>query len=338
MVPAMSDGQSPFVPADSLVTPRFSGIRTFARLPEVRNIGDLDAVVVGFPFDTATSYRPGARFGPEAIRSVSVLLRSYHAVHDVDVFGVLRCGDGGDVRTVPGSTPDTYDSAAEALFPIAATGGFPLVLGGDHSISIVALRALAAVHGPLGLVHLDAHSDTWDSYFGQAYFHGTTFRRAVEEGVIDPARSIQAGLRGPLYNSDDLDAARRIGFAAISAEELRSMGPIQFGDLVRQRVGLGPAFLSFDVDFCDPAYAPGTGTPEVGGLTSADAQSAIRALTEVKFVGADVVETSPPYDGPGQQTALLAANVAWEILALRALEATARPSAAEHPEPVIELS
>jgi agmatinase len=179
------------------------------------------------------------------------------------------------------------------------------------------------VHGPLALVHLDAHGDTWDVYFGQRYFHGTTFRRAVEEGVIDPAASVQAGMRGSLYGPGDLDDAREMGFTVLSTRELRDLGPAAYGELVRSRAGARPAFLSFDVDFCDPAFAPGTGTPEVGGPSSGEALEFVRALTGVELVGCDVVEVAPPYDLPGQPTALLGATVAWEALALRALRRAA---------------
>jgi agmatinase len=309
-------------PIDARVLPRFAGIRTFARLPHVEAavLSDVDVAVLGFPFDTATSFRSGARFGPEAIRSASVLLRPYHAVHGVDIFERLGCVDGGDVPVAPGDTVETYVRAQAELARVADTGVFPLVLGGDHSITLAELRVLAARHGPLALIHLDAHGDTWDQYFGQPYFHGTTFRRALEEGLIDAAASVQAGLRGPLYGDGDLAEAREMGFTVLTSDELRSLGPLGYGELVRERVGSRGAFLSFDVDFCDPAYAPGTGTPEVGGFSSAEAQAFLRALAGVELVGADVVEVSPPYDGAGQPTALLGANVAWEILALVAVQ------------------
>jgi agmatinase len=301
--------------------PRFSGIRTFARLPVVADdLTGVDVAVVGFPFDTATSFRPGARFGPEGIRSASVLLRPYHPYHDVEIFETLNVADAGDVPVAPGDTVETYSRAEPELARIAASGAVPLVLGGDHSVTLAELRVLAALHGVLGLVHLDAHGDTWHEYFGQRYFHGTTFRRAVEEGLIDPARSVQAGLRGPIYGSDDLEDARRMGFTLLTADELRAAGPAEYGRLVRERVGDRPTFLTFDVDFCDPAFAPGTGTPEIGGFSSAEAQAFVRTLTGLTLVGADVVEVAPAYDGPGQQTALLGANIVWELLALLALE------------------
>ena len=312
-----------FQPVDARIMPRFSGIRTFARLPHVTDdLSGADVAVVGFPFDTATSFRPGARFGPEGIRSASVLLRPYHPHHDVQIFETLNIVDAGDVPVAPGDTIATYERAEKELGRVAAAGVVPLVLGGDHSITLAELRVLAARHGPLGLVHLDAHGDTWDEYFGQRYFHGTTFRRAVEEGLVDARRSVQAGLRGPIYGRDDLDEARRTGFTLLTADELRATAPVDYGRLVRERVGAGPAFLTFDVDFCDPAFAPGTGTPEIGGFSSAEAQAFVRALTGIDLVGADVVEVAPAYDGPGQQTALLGATIAWELLALLAVRRT----------------
>ncbi len=312
-------------PGRTRVTPRFAGVRTFMRLPYVEEPGapsmldGVDFAILGFPCDTATSYRPGARFGPEAIRSVSVLLRPYHPEHRIDVLETLTGVDAGDLPLSPGETERSYALAEEALAPVVRAGAMPLVLGGDHSITLAPLRALAAQHGPLALVHLDAHGDTWDEYFGQRYFHGTTFRRAVEEGVVDVTASLQVGLRGPLYVAEDLELGPQLGFTVRTIAELRELGPAGFGELARRLAGDRPVFVSFDVDVCDPAFAPGTGTPEVGGLSSSEAVAFLRALAGIDLVGADVVEVAPPYDGPGQPTAVLAANVAWELLALAAV-------------------
>jgi agmatinase len=207
----------------------------------------------------------------------------------------------------------------QALAPLVEAGVFPLALGGDHSVTLAELRVLARRHGPLALVQLDAHGDTWDEYFGQRYFHGTTFLRASEERLIEPGASIQAGLRGSLYGAEDLESSRELGFGVLPCEQLRTLGPGGFASLVRERAGTRPVFISFDVDVLDPAFAPGTGTPEVGGLSTAEALAFLRTLRGIQLVGADVVEVSPPYDGPGQQTALAAANVAYELLSLRAL-------------------
>jgi agmatinase len=296
--------------------PRFSGIRTFARRPHTTDPTGVDVAVVGIPFDTGTSYRPGARFGPEAIRSVSVLLRDYDPVIDLDVLGSLEVIDFGDVWAPPGDAEGAVARLADGLKPVAEAGARSLALGGDHLVALAELRALAAAHGPLGLVLLDSHADTWDSYGGQRYFHGTPFRRAVEEGLIDPSRSLLAGIRGTLYSRQDLTDAAELGFELIPWRELRAMTPDEYGDRARARVGNGPAFLSFDIDFVDPAFAPATGTPEPGGPSSAEALDLVRALHGLAFAGFDVVEVSPPYDSPGQPTALLAANVAHAMLGL----------------------
>jgi agmatinase len=308
----------PYRPLDAHVTPRFAGIRTFMRLPHVTDLDGVEAAAVGIPFDTATSYRAGARFGPEAIRSASALLRPYHPAFGLDLVETVSTVDYGDLPVAPGDTEGTYRLVQAGLAPLVEAGVFPLVLGGDHAITLAELRALAAGHGPLALVQLDSHTDTWEAYFGQRYFHGTTFKRAAEEGLIEPAASVQAGMRGSLYAAGDLDEARALGFTVIPSEELRSLGPASYAALVGERVGERPVFLSFDVDFLDPAYAPGTGTPEIAGFSTAEAVGFLRALRGIVLAGCDVVEVSPPYDGPGQPTALAAANVLWELLALRA--------------------
>jgi agmatinase len=306
-------------PLDARVLPRFAGIRTFMRAPHTTDLAGVDAAVYGIPFDTATSYRTGPRFGPEAIRSASALLRPYNPALRVNVVDALSIVDYGDLPVSPGDTERTYAQVEEALAPLVDAGLFPLALGGDHSVTLAELRALARRHGPLALVQLDAHGDTWEEYFGQRYFHGTTFKRALEEGLVEPAASVQAGLRGSLYGAEDIDSARELGFTVLSCDELRDLGPAGYGDLVRGRVGTRRVFLSFDIDVLDPAFAPGTGTPEVGGLSTAEALSCLHALRGIDLAGADVVEVSPPYDGAGHQTALAAANVAYELLSLRAL-------------------
>ena len=306
-------------PLDAKEIPRFAGVRTFMRAPHTTDLAGVDAAVYGIPFDTATSFRTGARFGPEAIRSASALLRPYNPALGVDVVETLSIVDYGDVPVSPGDTERTYGQVEAALAPLVQAGVFPLALGGDHSVTLAELRVLARKYGPLSLVQLDAHGDTWDEYFGQRFFHGTTFKRALDERLIDPAASVQAGLRGSLYGPEDLDSARALGFAVLPCDQLRTLGPGGYSGIVRERVGRRPVFLSFDIDVLDPAFAPGTGTPEVGGLSTAEALGCLRALGGIDLVGADVVEVSPSYDGPGQQTALAGANVAYELLSLRAL-------------------
>jgi agmatinase len=306
-------------PLDAQVVPRFAGVRTFMRAPHVTALDGVDAAVFGIPFDTATSYRTGARFGPEAIRSASVLLRPYHPVLAVNVVESLSVIDYGDSPVSPGATERTYGQIEETMAPLVDAGVFPLALGGDHSITLAELRALARRHGPLSLVQLDSHPDTWDEYFGQKFFHGSTFKRAVEEGLVEAGSSVQAGIRGSNYGAGDIGDAEALGFTVIQSEELRPLGSDGYAQVVKEKVGERPVFLSFDIDFLDPAFAPGTGTPEVAGFSTAEALALLRALRGINLVGADVVEVSPAYDGPGQQTALAAANVAFDLLALKAL-------------------
>ena len=318
-----------FQPPDPMLAPRYTGVRTFARLPNVEVPREgVDAAVIGVPFDTATSFRSGARFGPEAIRSASTLLRPYHPGLDIDVFAMLSVVDGGDLAITPGNAQRSAGQIDASLRPLLAAGIVPIVLGGDHSIVLGELRAQAAVHGPVGLVLLDAHADTWEHYYGERYFHGTPFRRALEEGLLDPSRSLLAGMRGGLYAPSDLDEPRAMGFEIITGDELVGLAPEEYAARVRARVGDGPTFVSFDIDVLDPAYAPGTGTPEVSGLTGREALGYLRSLAGLRFTGADVVEVSPPYDTPGQTTALHAAAVVYELLALLALSYSAAGSAA----------
>jgi agmatinase len=305
-------------PLDARVLPRFSGVRTFARLPHTTELDGVDVAVVGIPFDTGTSFRPGARFGPEAIRSASALLRPYNPVWGIDLVDALAIVDYGDVPVAPGDTIETYRRVEAALEPVVEAGVLPFALGGDHSITLAELRVLARRHGPLAVVQFDSHTDTWDEYFGQKFFHGTTFLRAVEEGIVEPTASVQAGMRGTVYGPGDLGGARELGFTVLPAEELRELGADGFGALVRDKAGDRPLFVSFDVDFLDPSVAPGTGTPEIGGFSSAEALAFLRALKGLGLAGADVVEVAPAYDSPGQQTSILAANVVWELLALHA--------------------
>jgi len=303
-----------YEPANSFETPRFSGVRTFMRLPNTRDLENADAAIVGAPFDTGASFRAGARFGPEGIRSVSHLLRPYNPSQDVQIFDHLSVIDYGDVPVVPGYIEESYEKIVEGLEEVHNAGVVPIVLGGDHSIALPELRAAAAVHGPLALVQFDSHADTWDEYFGKKFNHGTVFRRAVEEGLLIPENSIQVGMRGSLYDQGDLEASRELGFDLLTTDAVRKLGIEETIDRIRGRVGEAKVYVSFDVDFVDPAFAPGTGTPEVGGFSSREAQEFVRGLLGLEIVGSDLVEVYPPYDGPGQVTALLAANVAFELL------------------------
>jgi agmatinase len=306
-------------PPDALDAPRFTGPRTFARLPHVTELGGVDCAVFGMPWDGGTSFRSGARFGPEAIRSMSGMLRTYNAAQGVQVFGELSCIDYGDAHTAPGYIEETLDRIQAFVEPIARAGVIPVGMGGDHSSTLGELRALAKVHGPLGLIHLDSHTDLWDSYNGLPYSHGTMFRRAIEERILDPGRVLQAGMHGPLYSAADDAIPAELGVEMLPWLDLAALTPDEYAQRARERAGSGPTFFSFDVDFVDAAFCPGTGTPEVGGPTSFQALGLVRALTGINFVGFDVVEVAPQYDGPGQVTALFAANVLFEMLTLAKL-------------------
>jgi agmatinase len=305
-------------PPDAFEMPRFSGPRTFMRLPHVRDLADVDVAVVGIPTDGAVVFRSGARFGPEGIRSASVMLRNYNPLLHVDVVEKLSLVDYGDVPTVPGSTADSLDRSGAGLEEVVRAGVTTLCLGGDHSVLLAELRALAAVHGALALVQLDAHHDLWDEYFGQKLFHGSVVRRAIEEGLVDPGRSVQAGMRGSLNAAPEADLPREFGVDGIPYEELAALGPAGFSNRVRERIGSAPCFLSFDIDFVDPAFAPGTGTPEVGGPSSREALTYIRSLAGLDFRGFDCVEVCPPFD-PAGVTSFVAANACFEMLSLLAI-------------------
>jgi len=287
------------------------------RLPHVEDPVGLDVAIVGVPYDGGTSYRPGSRLGPREIRSQSSLIRPYNYFQKVAPFDRLNVADIGDIDAPPVSIDKCYEVVESRISAIGDAGARPIVIGGDHSISLPILRALARRHGPLALVQFDAHIDTWDEYFGGKYFHGTPFRRAIEEGIIEGKRFIQVGIRGPMYGEDDFDFHREHGITMIDIEQVKERGIVWTVDQIR-RVVNGPAYMTFDIDSVDPAFAPGTGTPEVGGLTSHEAQQLVRGLAGLPLVGGDIVEVAPLYDGPGQITALLAANLMFEFLCVLA--------------------
>ena len=308
-----------YVPLNSLEIPRFADIKTFMRLPNVKTTEDVDYAVIGVPFDTGVTYRPGQRFAPSAIRDISSLVKPYNVPQDVNVVDVLSGVDYGDISVNPGFIEDTYDRMVEGLLPVVQAGVIPICLGGDHSITLGELRAIAKVHGPVALVHFDSHFDTIDEYFGKKYNHGTVFRRAFEEGLIDVEHSIQVGMIGTFYSKEDLTGSEDLGFKVITSFEMRKIGIEKTIELIKERVGETKAFLTFDIDFVDPAYAPGTGTIEVGGWTGPDALHMVRSLTNINFVGYDLVEVLPSYD-PSQITAFLAANIVFEFISIIALQ------------------
>lgn len=305
-------------PVDAMAYPRFEGVRTFMRLPHVTDLRGVDLAVVGVPFDTGATYRVGARFGPGGIRNESMLLRPYHPELRVNVFDVISAVDFGDLPVTPGYLPESHAQIEEAAAPLFAAGVTPVFLGGDHSVSLPLLRALAKRVGPVGLVHFDAHTDLWHGYYGGKDTHGTPFRRAVEEGLIDVARSVQVGIRGSVYDEEDVAITEELGLALVTGPELHRRGVDAVLDVIRGRVGAGPLYLSFDIDFLDPTYAPGTGTPEVGGATSVQALELLRGLAGLDFSAYDLVEVMPAYD-PAGVTSLLAANLVYEMMALHAV-------------------
>jgi agmatinase len=296
---------------DSLVSPRFSQITTFARLPNTQDLNGVEAVFLGIPFDDGTTFRTGPRFGPRAVREASRLLRRYNPVLDVAPFEKLGMIDYGDVNVVPGYIEDTFGRVESAITPLFSNNVLPAVCGGDHSITLPILRAAAKKYGRVGLVHYDAHSDFWDEYFGKKFTHGTTFKRALEERLIDPSRSIHIGLRGSVYDTGDLSNLNDVGFSVITMDEFGRMGIGEVSKRTKE-VARGPVYVSLDVDGVDPAYAPGTGTPEVGGFTSREILELVRRLLGIDLIGFDLVEVSPPYD-VSEITALLASNLIYEL-------------------------
>lgn len=308
-----------YQPKDSSKSPRFTGPRTFMRLEHKRTTENVDFAVIGVPFDTAASNRTGQRYGPQHVRDFSVLLRPYNPDQDIDIFEYCSGVDYGDIDVIPGNIQRTYDNIVEGLKPVLEKGIIPIMIGGDHSISLGHLRAFAQQYGPVSLVHFDSHGDTWDNYFGEKYMHGTPFRRAVEEGLIDTEHSIQIGMRGPLYGPEDIEDARDLGFEVIPMKEVREIGHDKVVERIHQRAQDKPVFVTFDIDFLDPAYAPGTGTPEVGGPTSHEALEFVRGLHGLHMVGFDLVEVLPTYDS-GEITAVAASSVIFEMMSLIAMQ------------------
>jgi agmatinase len=315
--PRGGGGHPPVGPPDAMVVPRFTGPDTFARLPRLDDVGSAAVAVLGVPFDSGVSYRPGARFGPGSVRAGSKLLRHYHPFLDVEPWTVHQVADAGDVACNPFDIPVAVGEVEAAATAVLARAEHLVAIGGDHTMSLPLLRATAARHGPLALVHFDAHLDTWDTYFGMPYTHGTPFRRAVEEGVLDLGVSAHVGTRGPLYSTGDMEADRDLGFATITSVDVFRRGVDEAVDRVRERVGDRPLYISIDIDVLDPAHAPGTGTPEPGGLTSRELQLILRGLEGTNLVGGDVVEVAPAYDH-AEITAIAAANLVYELLGLLA--------------------
>jgi agmatinase len=321
-IPRVTGEDGAVGPVDASVVPRWVGEATFARLPRLAEVSRADVAIIGVPFDSGVSYRPGARFGPGHIRESSRLLRPYNPALDVSPFAAQQVVDAGDVAVNPFSIESAIgeiEGAARSLLP-GNGGGVSrlLTLGGDHTIALPLLRAVHAVHGPVAVVHFDAHLDTWDTYFGAAYTHGTPFRRASEEGLVDRTGCLHVGIRGPLYATSDLTDDSALGFQVLPATDAEHLGSLGMIEAVARRVGDRPVYVSVDIDVLDPAFAPGTGTPEAGGLTSRELLAVLRSFKDLNLVGADIVEVAPAYDH-AQVTGIAAAHVGYELLSALAL-------------------
>ena len=309
-------------PVDATVVPRYAGEATFARLPRLGEVPQADVAIVGVPFDGGVSYRPGARFGPSHIRESSRLLRPYNPAQQVPVFASQQVADAGDLAVNPFSLDEAIAAIERGARALLERTRFVLTLGGDHTVALPMLRAVSAVHGPVAVVHFDAHLDTWDTYFGAAYTHGTPFRRAVEEGLLDRTGCLHAGIRGPLYTDADMTEDSKLGFQVIAAPEVDQIGVTGVIERIRHRVGDRPVYVSVDIDVLDPAHAPGTGTPEAGGLSSRELLATLRSFAQLNLVGADIVEVAPAYDH-AQITGIAAAHVGYELLSALAARKSA---------------
>ena len=300
-------------PISSMVTPRFADVATFFRLPIIKDLNQLDYCLCGVPWDGGTTNRPGARHGPREIRNASSLVRLYHPISLKSPYDKFNIADIGDCPVNPADLHDSLKKIEKFYLSIIESKTIPLSIGGDHLVSLPILRALGKKE-PLGLFQFDSHSDTWDTYFGgYKYTHGTPFRRAIEENLIDPKKYVMIGIRGSLYDPNDMKWARQQGITIITIDEYYEMGFTEAMKIVKNTLGDTQAYLTFDIDGIDPTFAPGTGTPEVGGFDVREAQLIIRELNTINFVGADVVEVSPPFD-VNNMTSLVASTIAFEIL------------------------
>ena len=306
---------------DGLKVPRYAGLTTFARLPRLEDVDHYDVAVVGVPWDSGVTYRPGARFGPSAIRQASRLLRPYNPALDAQPFRDAQVVDAGDVAANPFDIARAIDETREGLAALITTDGRPVLsLGGDHTIALPALQAVHSVHGPVALVHFDAHLDTWNTYFDAPYTHGTPFRRASEQGLIVKGSSAHVGIRGSLYDRQDLLDDEQLGFTVVHCRDIDRIGVDGIVERVVERVGDHPVYVSIDIDVLDPAFAPATGTPEAGGMTSRELLGVLRAMRELRLVGADIVEVAPVYDH-AEVTAVAAANIAYELVTIMSEQA-----------------
>ncbi len=304
-------------PPDASLTPRFAGLSTFARLPRIDEVSHIDVAVLGVPFDSGVSYRPGARFGPSHIRDSSRLLRPYNPAQDVEPFKSQQVVDAGDLGCNPFNIDEAISTIQVGARALLSQGARLMTIGGDHTIALPLLREMAAVHGPISVVHFDAHLDTWDTYFGAPITHGTPFRRASEEGLLDLEGCMHVGIRGPLYGPQDLLDDKHLGFAVITADDIEQDGVSTAIERMQARILDRPVYVSIDIDVLDPAFAPGTGTPEAGGMTSRELLRMVRAFAGMNLVSADLVEVAPAYDH-AQITGIAASHMAYELISAMA--------------------
>jgi agmatinase len=320
----------PIGPVEATQVPRFAGLGTFARLPQIDAVPDYDIAVLGVPFDGGTSFRPGARFGPSAVREASRLLRpGYHVELDVTPVEAVQVVDAGDVACTPYDIAKAVEQIEEQALPLMAKDKRVIAVGGDHTIALPMLRAVNKVHGPVALLHFDAHLDTWDTYFDEPITHGTMFRRAFEEGLLIEDKSMHVGIRGPVYDRDDFLRDHEFGFQIIRSTDIDDIGVAAAIAKVRERLGDTSVYLSVDIDVLDPAFAPGTGTPEMGGLHSRELLRLLRGLNGINIVGADVVEVAPAYDH-ADITSLAAATVVFDMMGLMVNSGNLRSAEGEH--------
>jgi agmatinase len=314
-MPDMTQQSGPVQPVDGTVVPRYAGFSTFARLPRIGDVPNHDVAVVGIPFDTGVSYRPGARFGPSHVRQCSRVLRPYHPQMEVMPFATQQVVDAGDIACTPFDIATAMRQVEEQAYALIADGARLITIGGDHTIAYPLLRAHNRVHGPVALVHFDAHLDTWDTYFDAPLTHGTPFRRAAEEGLFVSGHSAHVGIRGALYSPNDLSSDSELGFTVVHCREFQRRSVDEVVSQLRNTIGDHPLYVSIDIDVLDPAHAPGTGTPEIGGMTSRELLEVVRGFDGLNLVGADIVEVAPAYDH-AELTGIAAAFLAYEFLAL----------------------
>lgn len=329
-----ADGTERLGPVNAAHVPRWAGSATFARLPRLDEVEKADIVVAGMPWDSGVSYRPGARFGANHVRESSRLLRPFNPAANISPFKEAQVADAGDIIGNPFNIEEALTMFEAGANELTKDGARLVTIGGDHTIALANLRNLAKKHGKIALLHFDAHLDTWDTYFGAEYTHGTPFRRAFEEDLLDTDGLCHVGTRGPLYGTEDLEDDARFGFGIVTSADVYYLGVAKVVELLRARIGHRPLYISIDIDVLDPAHAPGTGTPEPGGMTSRELLEILRGLRGLNIVGSEVVEVSPPYDH-AELTGLAGAHVVYELISLHAAGVDAQPTSPAYGEAAV---